>query len=71
MTSRALLDQRPTPIAECAKCSRAYSKTEYGLIPVDGSGFRRCMCGLPLVKVATVTLVDVLKAYDDALKGSE
>lgn len=71
MTSRALADQRPAPITECPKCGTAYSRTQYALIPYDAAGFRRCQCGLPLVKVATVTLEEVMRTYKLALEETE
>lgn len=68
MSSRALQNQQPAPIVSCPGCTRTYDRAQFAAIHSDGSGFRRCRCGMPLVKSVTLTLDDVVKAYEAALK---
>lgn len=72
MTSRALENQKPAPIAHC-KCGRDYTRGEYAaLSPIpDAFGFKRCHCGLPVVKVATVTLAEITQMFRNPAGGED
>jgi hypothetical protein len=58
-------------IAKC-RCGRLYSPMEWAELEVAPNGTsRKCACGLLAVKVATVTLDEIEKAYNAALEGDD